>query len=69
MGTPHRRNSEGGGEDMLVLNSSVARLEGRMGKLEATMGKKMDALLAMMQEIRQQPEPEPQPQPRQPREP
>ena len=37
-------------DDMQVLTSSVARLEGRMGKLEAVVEKKMDAILTMIQE-------------------
>jgi hypothetical protein len=35
--------------DLQVLNSSVARLEGRMGKLEAVVEKKMDSILTLMQ--------------------
>ena len=39
--------------DLSILTSSVARLEGRMGKLEATVEKKMDRILEMMRQHHQ----------------
>lgn len=55
--TGMRSNSQRGlenNDELQVLNSSVARLEGRMGKLEAIVEKKMDAILSMIQLQQQQ---------------
>ena len=41
-------------EKLHVLNSSVARLEGRMGKLESIVEKKMDSILKLLQGHQQQ---------------
>jgi hypothetical protein len=60
--------SQNADEQLQILNSSVARLEGRMGKLEAIVEKKMDAMLTMLQGQQQQSTPQEQ-EPRPPREP
>ncbi len=60
--------SQNADEQLQILNSSVARLEGRMGKLEAIVEKKMDAMLTMLQGQQQQSTPQEQ-EPRPAREP